>query len=798
MKKEVKKIKSKKIIKSKKVKKVDKDMNKSKKAQVSLEMIIIIGVLILGAVILATILIGFTNEKVDQAGEIDAATNSTIDGFIKDLTNPEDYEPISGVGSNCILTLSSNPPAGGTVSGAGTFSCGTSVTANATALSGYTFNNWTTPTGSLSTNPYTFNLNSNTSLTANFSSTAPSTYTLNLTKTIGGTVETYPSGINCLESQTNCSATFPDQQSVQLNATPVSGYVFQGWSGDCSGSKISCSVSMTEVKNVTATFSLPVAYNLNLIENPDSVNISLNGAGNYNPGDVANISITSTAEFSYVNWIDQNGNVVSTDPSFSYTMPSSNVNLTAHFIPNSDAFISKWDTTKISNGSSSANQITLPLDSASYYSNNYNFKVYWGDGTTSEVTSYSDPDKTHTYSAPGVYTVVITGFIEGFRFNNSGDKLKLTEISQWGNINLGNNNGYFYGCSNLKIKAYDVLDLNGTTNLENMFKDVTNFWDYYKSMNNWDVSNVTNMKGMFQNTRVAAISDWDVSNVTDMSYMFFNNVSINNTSYNPDNIISNWDVSNVTNMSYMFGKNYFSAFDTSEFNQPLNNWDVSNVTNMSGMFAANQMFNQPLNNWDVSNVINMSRMFSGARVFNQDISNWNVSNVTNMSGMFDGAYVFNQSLNNWNVSNVTNMSGMFSSTSLFNQPLNNWNVSNVTNMSGMFSSALAFNQPLNNWNVSNVTNMNSMFYDNTKFNQSLGDWDVSNVTDMSDMFGHFSVTPKLSTSNYDNTLIGWSSLNLKSNVNFNAGNSTYSSASISARNKLINDYGWTIIDGGLE
>jgi hypothetical protein len=66
------------------------------------------------------------------------------------------------------------------------------------------------------------------------------------------------------------------------------------------------------------------------------------------------------------------------------------------------------------------------------------------------------------------------------------------------------------------------------------------------------------------------------------------------------------------------------------------------------------------------------------------------------------------------------------------------------------------------------------------------------------MFGHFSVTPKLSTSNYDNTLIGWSSLNLKSNVNFNAGNSTYSSASISARNKLINDYGWTIIDGGLE
>ncbi|NCP71924.1 DUF285 domain-containing protein [archaeon] len=730
MKKEVKKIKSKKIIKSKKVKKVDKDMNKSKKAQVSLEMIIIIGVLILGAVILATILIGFTNEKVDQAGEIDAATNSTIDGFIKDLTNPEDYEPISGVGSNCVLTLSSNPPAGGTVSGAGTFSCGTSVTATATALSGYTFNNWTTPTGSLSTNPYTFNLNSNTSLTANFSSTAPSTYTLNvslsgagngtvtsnpsgincgtncsenyssgtsvtltanpvtghsfggwsgacsgtnltctvsmtqarnvtatfnlpnsytlnLTKTIGGTVETYPSGINCLESQTNCSATFPDQQSVQLNATPVSGYVFEGWSGDCSGPQISCSVSMTEVKNVTATFSLPVAYNLNLIENPDSVNISLNGAGNYNPGDVANISVSSIAEFSYVNWIDQNGTVVSTDPSFSYTMPSSNVNLTANFIPTSDAFISKWDTTKISTGSSNANQITLPLDSASLYSNNYNFKVYWGDGTTSEVTSYSDPDKTHTYSSSGIYDVIITGFIEGFRFNNSGDKLKLTEISQWGNLKFGNSGYYFSGATNLVVTATDVPDLNGITNLAGTFSG-------------------------YQNCSVSSP---------------------------PNNGVFSW-----TNTS-------------------INNWDVSNVTNMAAMFRCTR-FNQPLNNWDVSNVTDMSSMFYNNYSFNQNISMWDVSNVTNMNRMFQCFF-----------------------------------------------------------SISDIC-----------FDQDISAWDVSNVTDMAHMFDY-----ALSTVNYSNILIRWSNLtNLKSNVTLGATAVNYDSSAVDAKNILINNYNWTITDGGLE
>jgi hypothetical protein len=221
--------------------------------------------LILGAVILATILIGFTNEKVDQAGEIDAATNSTIDGFIKDLTNPEDYEPISGVGSNCVLTLSSNPPAGGTVSGAGTFSCGTSVTASATALSGYTFNNWTTPTGSLSTNPYTFTLNSNTSLIANFSSTAPSTYTLNVSLSGGGngTVTSNLLGINC---GSDCSENYSSGTSVTLTANPVTGHSFGGWSGDgsCTGTSTTCTVSMTQARNVTATFNLPNTYTLNL------------------------------------------------------------------------------------------------------------------------------------------------------------------------------------------------------------------------------------------------------------------------------------------------------------------------------------------------------------------------------------------------------------------------------------------------------------------------------------------------------------------------------------------------------
>ena len=102
--------------------------------------------------------------------------------------------------------------------------------------------------------------------------------------------------------------------------------------------------------------------------------------------------------------------------------------------------------------------------------------------------------------------------------------------------------------------------------------------------------------------------------------------------------INNWDVSNVTNMEEMFD-------EASSFNQPLNNWDVSKVTNMSFMFAGASSFNQPLNNWNVSNVTDMWCMFRHATSFNQPLNNWNVSNdVTETEGMFMDANSFNQPL----------------------------------------------------------------------------------------------------------------------------------------------------------
>lgn len=139
-------------------------------------------------------------------------------------------------------------------------------------------------------------------------------------------------------------------------------------------------------------------------------------------------------------------------------------------------------------------------------------------------------------------------------------------------------------------------------------------------------------------------------------------------SFNDD--ISNWDVSNVTNMSGMFDR-------ARSFNGDLSSWNVSNVTTMKDMFYFANNFNGNIDNWDVSNVISMNSMFSGANSFNGDLSSWDVSNVTNMHSMFWNATSFNGDISNWDVSNVNFMGFMFRDASSFNQDLSSWCVDQI-------------------------------------------------------------------------------------------------------------------------
>ena len=95
---------------------------------------------------------------------------------------------VGGGASEYTITVAANPTAGGTVTGGGTFPTGSTRTVSATANTGYTFQNWTENGTVVSTSAsYTFTLNYNRNLVANFS--VP-TFTITATAdpTVGGSV----------------------------------------------------------------------------------------------------------------------------------------------------------------------------------------------------------------------------------------------------------------------------------------------------------------------------------------------------------------------------------------------------------------------------------------------------------------------------------------------------------------------------------------------------------------------------------------------------------------------------------
>lgn len=264
-------------------------------------------------------------------------------------------------------------------------------------------------------------------------------------------------------------------------------------------------------------------------------------------------------------------------------------------------------------------------------------------------------ETTVSFPEPGTYIIeMIPTDIYGtalhrFKLNNTGDKERLIEISQWGDAEWTSFEKAFYGAENLEITADDTPDL----------------------------SNVTNMSYAFASTGIQEIStmdDWDVSQVTNMRSIFNGAEDFNSN-------LESWNTSNVNNMRDMF-------FNASSFNQPLNQWDISNVTDMRGVFKGATSFNQALDNWEMNNVSNTAWMFRGASEFNQDISNWDMSGIdSEMNNMFEGATSFNQDLNSWDVSNVAEMKNMFANASSFNQNLDNWNLNNLTAANSIFDNS---------------------------------------------------------------------------------------------------------------
>ncbi len=98
-----------------------------------------------------------------------------------------------------------------------------------------------------------------TTVTASTAAPAAATaQTLSVTKSGDGTgsITSNPTAVNC---GTTCSASIQTGTSITLTATPASDSAFSGWSGDCTGTSATCTLSVTAGKSASATFTKAAA-----------------------------------------------------------------------------------------------------------------------------------------------------------------------------------------------------------------------------------------------------------------------------------------------------------------------------------------------------------------------------------------------------------------------------------------------------------------------------------------------------------------------------------------------------------
>jgi len=138
-------------------------------------------------------------------------------------------------GTNVVLTAAAG--IGSTAAWNDCVGAGGAVAGNGTATATCTFSS----------------LNGNKTVTATFTL---NTYALTVTIVGNGSVTSNPAGINC---GSDCVEVYNYGTIVTLTATPTAISSFTGWSGACTGTALTCILTIDAAKNVTATFGLKQA-----------------------------------------------------------------------------------------------------------------------------------------------------------------------------------------------------------------------------------------------------------------------------------------------------------------------------------------------------------------------------------------------------------------------------------------------------------------------------------------------------------------------------------------------------------
>lgn len=310
-------------------------------------------------------------------------------------------------------------------------------------------------------------------------------------------------------------------------------------------------------------------------------------------------------------------------------------------IPPDLRFISTWDTTKTSSGSSTTTQVKLPLISTG----SYNFTVEWGDGNSDTITAWNQAAVTHTYATSGVYQIIIDGTINGFQFNNAGDKNKIKLIENWGTLALTTGR-CFHSCANLDVTATDAPTIS-TTDFTTMFYncDALTTPDF----SNWNTSGVTLFTDCFNGSLL----------------------------FNGD--VEGWVTAAATNIDRMLSN--CPAYVGGQLN-----WNTTNVRGWVEVFKNSTSFNGDVSNWVV--VGTTSQLFNGCTSFvGTGVDTWTTSGLTNAMNMFTNCTLLNTNISVWNTNSLTNVTNMLYNADGYTYGLIGWNINSITTYTGFMQNA---------------------------------------------------------------------------------------------------------------
>lgn len=218
------------------------------------------------------------------------------------------------------ISVLANPSNGGSVTGGGIYNSGANCTVTATPNSNYSFVNWTENGTPVSSSPtYSFIVNADRTLVANFQYQQPSTYTINTTAdpANGGTI----SG----------AGTYTQGQTCTLIASANSGFVFLNWTEN--GTQVSTNPTYGFTVNSNRTLvahfqNQPSQYTITLSANPTNGG-TVSGGGTFSQGQTCTVTANANPNYSFENWTE-NGTQVSANSTYSFTV-TGNRTLVANF-----------------------------------------------------------------------------------------------------------------------------------------------------------------------------------------------------------------------------------------------------------------------------------------------------------------------------------------------------------------------------------------------------------------------------------------------------------------------------------